>query len=88
MAVLLEAEECLGHGVGLGGTLQRPQQDGSCQHRMSSRGMLWRRAQVLDSEEDTAAHPASPVWASRWAWPAYPWQGSRMLGMRDCSVSG
>lgn len=36
MAVLLEAEECLGRGVDLGSTLQHPQQDGSCQHRKSS----------------------------------------------------
>ena len=76
--LLAAGNECLGHGAGLGGTLQHPVQEETCQHWMLSHGMLWRRARALDSRDDTTAGPASLVWASRWAGPVYPWQGSRM----------
>lgn len=43
MLVLLAAGgECLGHGADLGGTLQRPLQEGTGQHRMPNCGIFWR----------------------------------------------
>lgn len=70
--------ERVGHEAGLGGTLRQPPREGDCQHWTPSRGVLWVRAQALDSREDTTAGPTSLVWASRRAGPAYPWLGSRM----------
>lgn len=78
LMLLAAGNECLGREAGLGGTLRQPPREGACQHWTPSRGMLWVRAQALDSREDTTAGPTSLVWASRRAGPAYPWLGSRM----------
>lgn len=68
-----------GSRSGLGGTLQHPLREGTCQDWTPSHDMPWRGAQALESRRTPAAvHSASPVW---WAGIVYPWQGSRMLGM-------
>lgn len=85
LVVLATGDESLGHGMGLGVALQCPLQEGACQHRMSGRGMLWRQAQTLDSRDDIATGPASPVVASRWVGPAYSWQRLSMPGMERLS---
>lgn len=74
------ANGCVGHGAGL-----------SVQRREALPALAarpWHALAVspgLGSGEGTGTGPFSPVWVSRWAGPAYPWQGSRMLGMERLS---